>query len=52
MRTDSQINLDKGQQGEGNKKRSLEVEKTEKEIIDALPSYEEEVGEYDCDTSV
>ena len=52
VRTDYQIELDKEQRGKGNKKRSLEDEKTEKEIIYALPSYEEEVGEYDCDTSV
>ena len=52
VRTDKQIQLNKEQQDEGNKKLPFEIEKTEKEIIDELPSYEEEVGEYECDTSV
>ena len=52
VRTNDQILLDKEQQKEGNKKRPLEDEKTEQEIIDELPPYEEEGGEYDGDTSV
>ena len=53
VRTNDQILLDKEQQQkEGNKKRPLEDEKTELDIIDELPFYKEEVGEYEGDTSV